>query len=271
MSARRQTAWYRAAKFVRRHRVAAGAAATLLVPIFASAALLYQVLVRNQERTRQAADLAQMASQASAAILNDMGHSQLDLARAEGLRLRDTLAQAGRDYPDDPVVSNALATAYQNLGQLAWFRVLAQPAGRGDGARLLPSRARHFRAAGPAEPFRRRLPASNPYPCGRERPADSAGRGFDASIESRRLLQDDEARVAAEPAANLSDVANLGSYYDMLSDRLGANIAWPARGEPAWYTAITRLRPGRMTDSIAMVLYERSLSGRGVGNPVFRR
>lgn len=55
------------------------------------------------------------------------------------------------------------------------------------------------------------------------------GRGLDAFGEEARLLMAAEARRKIDPIARtIAYVADLASLYDVLSDRLGATMSWPA-------------------------------------------
>jgi serine/threonine protein kinase len=261
VSARRQTAWYRARKFHRRHRVAVTAAALLFLFVAASAAFLYQVRLRNEEQERHAAGLSKIVTQASLMITEHIQKSQLELAREEELSLRESLEQEQRDNPDNPLIWNLLGSAYMQLGQLEWFRYGPSFMDR-DRALDSYGRARAF-----FEKMERRHAAGALDQSVAARMYESemlieTGRGWEAFREVVQLLRDDEAALPSRDSRSFGSVGNLASYYDMLSDRLGGNMAWPEEDAdaPGWRRALAALQPSRMTNSIAMTLYRAVLT-----------
>ena len=262
--ARPQTVWYRARKFGKRRRLAVIGGAALLLFAAASSALLYQVQLDRQEKAKQVAGLSQVAEQASAMIMDNITKNRLDLARRQALQLRDSLEQVQRQNPDDPMVWDLLGKAYSQLGELSWFRY-GPSLMDADMALESYSRARSL-----FEKVERRLPSLSAFDS-----VDSArlfesellvedGRGFESFAEAVQLLRDDEAKAPTAGQYRVGAIANLASYYDMLSDRLGANAAWPEQSAPAWYAPLAALQPYRMTDSIAMVVYEAALNAESV-------
>ena len=257
--ARPQTVWYRAAKFSRRHRVAVTAGAALLLAVAASSALLYQVHLRRQENAKQVAGLAKVVEQTSTMIYDNVTKNRLELARAQALQLRDSLEQVRRQNPDDPVVWQMLGHAYSQLGELSWFRYGPSLM---DADMALES---YGRARALFEKVERRVPsfaefdAVNSSRLFQGELLVEDGRGFESFAEAVQLLRDDEAKAPKSGDYRTSAIANLASYYDMLSDRLGGNMAWPDSSSAEWYAPLAALQPYRMTDSIAMVVYEDAL------------
>ncbi len=272
--ARPHTVWYRAGKFNRRHRVAVVAGAAVLLFVAASSALLYQVHLRGREKARQLAGLSQVVDQTSAMIHDNMTKNRLELARGQALQLRDSLEQVRRQNPHDPVVWDMLGKAYLQLGELSWFRY---------GPSLMDAKMAlesYGRARTLFENAERRLPSLNEFDhvngtrLYRSELLVEDGHGFDAFVEAVHLLRDEEAKAPGSGQGKAGAIANLASYYDMLSDRLGANAAWPQRSSPVWYAPLAALQPYRLTDLIAMVLYEAALkAGAGkenFGNPTVK-
>jgi tetratricopeptide (TPR) repeat protein len=260
--ARPQTLWYRAGKFSRRHRVGIAAGAALLLFVTASSALLYQVRLRGQEKAKQVAGLQQIVTQAIGMIQDDMTRSQLERAREEALRLRESLEQVGRDNPENPIVCDLLGRAYLQLGQLAWFRYGPSLM---DAGLALDSYAR---ARTSFEAADRRHASPGEYDMVMSARLFQSellvedGHGFDAFAEAAQLLRDGEASLPEPAKSSFGEAATVASDYDMLSDRLGANMKWPERPAPGWYAALAALQPYRMTDSIARALYEAALPAR---------
>jgi serine/threonine protein kinase len=265
--ARPQTVWYRARKFGKRRRLAVIGGAAVLFAIVASSGLLYQVRLRRQESAKQVAGLAKVVEQTAAMITDNITKNRLDLARRQAIQLRDSLEPVLRQNPDDPVVWKLLGDAYAQLGQISWFRY-GPSLMDADMALESYSRARSL-----FEKVERRLPSLDAFDnVEAARLFESEllvedGRGFEAFGEAVQLLRDDEAKAPNSGDYRASAIANLASYYDMLSDRLGANAAWPERPAPGWYAPLAALQPYRMTDSIAMVLYEASLKAASAKSP----
>jgi serine/threonine protein kinase len=264
--ARPQTVWYRAAKFSRRHRVALTAGAALLMAIVASSALLYQIHLRRQENAKQVAGLAKVVEQTSAMIYDNVTKNRLELARVQALQLRDSLEQVRRQNPDDPVIWQMLGRAYSQLGELSWFRYGPSLM---DADMALDS---YGRARALFENVDRRVPSfagSDAVNSSRLYQGEllvEAGRGFQSFAEAVQLLRDDEAKAPQSGQYRPAAIANLAAYYDMLSDRLGANMSWPEVSATGWYAPLAALQPYRLTDSIAMVLYEVSLNAGNHAN-----
>jgi serine/threonine protein kinase len=265
--ARPQTVWYRARMFAKRRRLAVIGGAAVLLAIMASSGLLYQVHLRRQENVKQVAGLAKVVEQTFAMIYDNVTKNRLELARAQALQLRDSLEQVRRQNPDDPVVWQMLGHAYSQLGELSWFRY-GPSLMDADMALESYSRARIL-----FENVERRLHSIVAFDS-----VDSTrlfqsellvedGRGFEAFAEAVQLLRDDEAKAPKSAGYRAAAIANLASYYDMLSDRLGGNMAWPDGSSPGWYRPLAALQPYRMTDSIAMVLYEAALKAESAKSP----
>ena len=254
----------RAAKFARRYRGRLAAMSLLLLLLVASAAFVYQVRVRKQERVRRAEDLYKMVIQEGVSIGEQVTGNQPELASGVWRRLRDSVEQLQRNDPDNPKVSDLLGHCYLQLGTLAWYRYgpsLMDPEAAlqsYDRARAILERADSLHPQD-INSFWLSLSARM---FGSEVLIEQ-GRGLDAFGEVAQLLRAAEARRKTDPTARtIGYVADLASFYDMLSDRLGANMSWPAPKDesPPWYVALAGLRPYQASDSIAALVYRDSLS-----------
>lgn len=262
-----QTLWYRAGKFSRRHRVSVAAGAAVLLFMAASSALIYQVHLTNQEKARQVAGLAGIVSQASSMIADNISKNRVELACDDALRLRDSLEQVRRDNPDNPMVRHLLGNAYFQLGELAWYRYGPSLM---DAGMALDSygRARMlFEGIDRREALPGDLEQTVTARVNQTELLVEDGRGFESFTAAVQLLRDEEARLPGPTTRDFYEAGNFASYYDMLSDRLGSNMQWPEQTAPAWYAALAALQPYRLTDSIAITLYESSLPPRAGEDP----
>ncbi|HEV3202369.1 MAG TPA: protein kinase [Bryobacteraceae bacterium] len=264
VEANRGTLTRRAVKFARRYRGRLAALNLLLLLLIASAAFVYQVRVRKQERIRRAQDLYRMVIREGVSIGEQVTGNQPELASGVWRRLRDSAEQLQRDDPGNPMVSDLLGHCYLQLGTLAWYRYgpsLMDPEAALQSynrARTLLERADNLHP-GDINTFWLSLSARM---FGSEVLIEK-GRGFDAFGEVAQLLMAAETRRNKDAAPlTMAYVADLASFYDMLSDRLGATMSWPApRDEsPSWYGALARLRSYQASDSIAATVYRDSLS-----------
>jgi tetratricopeptide (TPR) repeat protein len=254
----------RAAKFARRYRGRLAALGLALLLLAASAAFVYQVRVRKQERVRRAEELYKMVIQEGVSIGEQVTGNQPELASGVWRRLRDSVEQLQRNDPDNPKVSDLLGHCYLQLGTLAWYRY---------GPSLMDPEAA-IESYGRARAILERADSLHPQDVNSFWLSLSArmfgsevliekGRGLEAFGEVAQLLMAAEARRKSDPTAKtIAYVADLASFYDMLSDRLGANMSWPAPKDESslWQAELARLRPYQASDSIAAIVYRDSLS-----------
>jgi tetratricopeptide (TPR) repeat protein len=251
-------AWLgRAGKFARRYRGRLAAAALALA---AAAALLVQMESRRQERIRRANELYAMVIRQGESIGGNVAGNRPELAYEVWRGLRDSVETLRREDPGNPRVSDLLAHCYMQLGELAWFRY-GPSLMDADAALESYQRARSLlENTSFSYAFTLFLGA-------RMYGSDiliEKGRGFDSFREVAQLLADGEARRKVDATLRkLLGEAELASYYDMLSDRLGANMSWPTAGQeqaPRWRTELAKFRPYGASDSIAAAVYQEALA-----------
>ncbi len=256
VAANRGAFFSRAAKFARRRRgrLAAGALA-----LIAAAGLLYQIELRRQERLRRANDLYQMVIRQGESIGENLAGNRPELAYEVWRRLRDSVEALQRDDPGNPRVNDLLAHCYLQLGQLAWFRY--GPSLMDADAALQSYRRARSLLENTTDSYAFILFLDT-----RMYGSDiliEKGQGLDSFREVAQLLAAGEARRKVDGTLRKTiGEGELASLYDMLSDRLGANMPWPTGGREkaaAWQTELAELRPYRASDSIAAAVYQEAL------------
>lgn len=245
----------RAAKFARRHR---GRLLAATLAAIAGAGLLYQIQVRRQERVRRANELYTMVLRQGTSIWENVAGDRPELAYEMWRGLRDDVEALRRDDPGNPTVSQLLGQCYLELGQLAWFRY--GPSLMDTGAALESYQSARSLLENPDSSFTLFLDA-------RMYGSDisiETGQGFDSFREVAQLLAAGEARRTVDARLRgLGGEAELASFYDMLSDRLGGNMHWTASDretQPRWRAGLAALRPSRASDTIAAAAYQRAMA-----------
>jgi serine/threonine protein kinase/tetratricopeptide (TPR) repeat protein len=260
----------RAGKFAKRYRGRITATGLLILLLVSGAAILYQVRARSRERIQRAGAMYQAVLREGASIGEHVAGNKPELASEVWRRLRDSVEQLRRDDPDNPRVTELLAHCYLQLGQLAWYRYGPSLMDPEAGLQSYQHARRLFEEADSqhapdANAFHLALSARM---FGSEILIEK-GRGFDAFAEVVQLLLAGEAKRRVDPdSITISFVSNHASFYDMLSDRLGANMSGPPgilEHVPQWYSALAGLHPYLGTDSLAAAIYQEALSSPASG------
>jgi tetratricopeptide (TPR) repeat protein len=242
----------------------------LILLLLSGAAILYQARVRGRERIQRADAMYRAVMREGASIGEHVAGNKPELASEVWRRLSQSVEQLRREDPDNPRVIELLGHCYLRLGHLAWNRY---------GPSLMDPEAglRSYQQARTLFEEGEKLPSRSPNAFHLALSARmfgseiliEQGQGFQAFREVVQLLSSEEVRRRAHPETKtISFVANLASFYDMLSDRLGANMSWPTGirplgikdGAPQRFAALSALRPYLGTDSIAATVYQEALS-----------
>jgi tetratricopeptide (TPR) repeat protein len=253
-------AWIaRTVKFARWYRVRITAAVLLFLLPIAGGAFLRQARLRRAERLRRATELYQSIGQGGPSIWWYIAANRPDLASQAWRHISDSVEQVWREDPD-PKVAEVLANCYLGLGELAWLRsapsLMDADAALQDYQRALelfdkaakarPADIGVFHASANAHTFASDVRIEK-------------GRGFEGFAELANLLLAAEGRRKTDVRARtMAFTGDLASYYDMLSDRLGANMRWPVE-EKEW-VGLAGLRPYSASDAIARTLYQAALA-----------
>jgi len=234
----------------------------LLLSIGVSLAASYGVAARGRERIRKANEIYTRIVRQTDDIEAKLAHGDPELAVQMWFRLRDSVQGLQRGDPSNPGLRLIAADAYMTLGRFASFRYsnsLVDP----DAA--LESYRRAVDLFDPAQTQSALYRSSTPRIYATDVMIEK-GRAFESFREVARVLPAIELmRRIDPPASQWPQLADFGSYYDMISDRLGANMQWlPAAHQSRdWYGELAALHPYRATDTIALHLYEQSMAKAG--------
>ncbi len=236
--ARRGSFQYRAAKFVRRNRLAIAAATLLFATLMAGlAGVLWQARLANQQRRRaeaRSSDLRQL----STSLLSELDEAIKQLPGSTGVqkllvtRVLEHLdrmaadAQAGHDL-DRPTQLD-LVDAYSSLASLQgdpYFQNLGDPAGAISSVGKALSLAQPLATTLPAGALksaedRRTLEALAHAQVTRSEILFGTGQTHDAVASMQAAAQSYE-RLIADPAAPIALIGEVAAVYGALGDELG--------------------------------------------------
>jgi serine/threonine protein kinase len=269
VQANRGAAFRRGVRFAKRYRGRIAATGLLILLLLSGAAILYQARVRSRERIQRADEMYRAVMREGASIGEHVAGNKPELASEVWRRLSDSVEQVRREDPDNPRVTELLGHCYLRLGHLAWNRYGPSLMNPEAGLQSYQHARKLFEEA--ERPPSRGTNAFHLAIATRMFGSEiliEKGRGFEAFGEVVQLLSAEEDKRRVDPESRtISFVANLASFYDMLSDRLGANMSWPRAQDraPQWYAALSGLRPYLGTDSIAAAIYQEALSSPASG------
>ncbi len=236
--------------------------ASLVIVMAGVFARSYEAAARAQERIRQANEMYSLIVRQTDDIEARVAHDEPELASQIWSGLRDSVQRLQRDDPGNPGLRLIAAHTYMTLGRFAWFRYsnsLVNP------DEALESYRHAVNLFDPAETRAALCRSAAPRIFATDVMIEK-GLAFESFREVARVLPAMAFVRRTDPLSwQWPQIADFASYYDMLSDRLGANMRWPPPGDqsPAWYGHLAALHPNRATDAAALQLYEESMAKAG--------
>ena len=261
VQARAGTFGYRCSRFLKRHR---RSSAGILLAIAALAATLFLLL---RERSLRRAENARILYETEAVQnqlnrLIDTGDTRLHSPELN--RSAAYLERLYRDNRDDKRLAAALESVYALEAQQAWSRYLPSEMNLQKGLQAW-SRLREFSNTVLQQSTER---GEEPASFWHMQPLYAKFQESEMQIEVGKGFQSFRtvAEVLTEYRRNFNTasehLAQLGAFYDMLSDRLGKGTRW-TRGDPL---PIQRIQAFEPFDALAVTAYRSALQSRVSGS-----
>lgn len=262
--ARRGNFGYRCSRFVKRHRrLVAGLAFIAALQGVALWSLIRERSLRKSDNDHLISDTETALGRLNQLVIDRDTRLQSQELNAN----REYLERAYRQNPNDEGLALVLESAYVSLAQREWFRYLPSMMNLQEG-RQAWSRVRDLSSA-----LRKQYEHTggndvlkhDQYLLGfRLQGLFAAFQDAEIQIELGQGLQSfkQSAQVLSEyrskAPAFIGSLANSASLYDMLSDRLGANMRWP----PGNVLPVQSIHAHEALDALALAGYASALRSR---------